>query len=113
MRVRLSRDVESRQLALSLSLYCLISAEAAVCGHRQHAEPSTTAAQRLQGPRTRSEPKNEKNKRVSMRRSSLLHRRVPHIISGFDGGRVHLQTRIEYYYTPVTALACPALKGRF
>lgn len=62
MRVRLSRDVESRQLALSLSLYCLISAEAAVCGHRQHAEPSTTAAQRLQGPRTQSKPKTEKNK---------------------------------------------------
>ena len=53
---------------LSLSLYCLISAEAAVCGHRQHAEPSTTEAQRLQGPRTRDEPKTEENEteRVSL-----------------------------------------------
>lgn len=33
-----------------------------MCGHRQPAEPSTTGAQRLQGPRTRDEPKTEKNK---------------------------------------------------
>lgn len=45
--------------ALSLSLYCLISAEAAVCGHRQPAEPSSTEAQRLQGPRTQNKPKTE------------------------------------------------------
>lgn len=48
--------------ALSLSLYCLISAETAVCGHRQPAEPSTTKAQRLQGPRTQDKSKTEKNK---------------------------------------------------
>lgn len=45
--------------ALSLSLYCLISAEAAVYRHRQPAEPSTTEAQRLQGPRTQNKPKTE------------------------------------------------------
>lgn len=48
--------------ALSLSLYCLISAEAAACGHRQPAEPSTTKAQRLQGPRTEDKPKTEEKK---------------------------------------------------
>lgn len=39
-----------------------------MCGHRQHAEPSTTEAQRLQGPRTRDEPKTEENviERVSL-----------------------------------------------
>lgn len=47
--------------ALSLSLYCLISAETAVCGHRQPAEPSTTKAQRLQGPRTQDKSKTEGN----------------------------------------------------
>lgn len=48
--------------ALSLSLYCLISAETAVCGHRQPAEPSTTKAQRLQGPQDTRQVKTERNK---------------------------------------------------
>lgn len=65
MRVWFSSGVESRQLWCSLYHYCLISAEAAVCGHKQHAEPSTTGAQRLQGPRTRDGPKTEENENLN------------------------------------------------
>lgn len=38
-----------------------------MCRHRQPAEPSTTEAQRLQGPRTRDGPKTEKNKTESLK----------------------------------------------
>lgn len=49
-----------------------------MCGHRQHAESSTTTAQRLQGPRTWSKPKNSNTDRVTMKQSRHYpHRPLP------------------------------------